>query len=342
MTKYYKSSQLEKPVVYVQEDGQWRGYAPRGVLQRSTGLIPQVILAQTVEISQSQAETLIRIMRAEAETTVTTELVRASATAQGSSSPPRSRRPGWLRYALGGAAAVIVLAVVVVWAIGGFAGAAGTPGPPTGASGALPTEAIATVGGRSISIQQFDQRVAGFEAQYTGQIPDKSTDPAGYKVFQQGVLDYMITYELVSQKAGELNVTVTDQDVQTQIDLILKDSFGGDQTKFADAFKQQGLTMDQFKQSYKESMQFQKVYEQVTKDVTNVTDSAIQAYYNKHTSDSYAGKSLDAVRDEITSTLVSDKKSEVWIAWIDQQKMTVGVTYADGWKPSTTTSTLAP
>ena len=67
MTKYYKSRYVDKPVVYVQEEGQWRAYAPRGVLQRSTGLIPEVILAQTVEISQDQAETLIGVMRAEAE-----------------------------------------------------------------------------------------------------------------------------------------------------------------------------------------------------------------------------------------------------------------------------------
>jgi hypothetical protein len=50
------------------------------------------------------------------------------------------------------------------------------------------------------------------------------------------------------------------------------------------------------------------------------------------------------VKEEIKSTLLGDKKSEAWIKWIDDQKKTMGVTYADGWQPAptTTTSTSAP
>jgi parvulin-like peptidyl-prolyl isomerase len=374
---------------------------------------------------------------------------------------------------------------------------AGTVGLVAGCGGNLPNDAVAKVGNSVITQEEFDQRIADFEAQYAGQIPDKSSDPDNYNLFQHDVLEYMITYDIASQYASSKNLTVTDDEVQTEIDSILNDSFGGDQSAFDSALQQQGLTMDQLKQSYKESMLLQKVYDDVTKDVTTVPDSDIQAYYDAHKTDYFidetrtarhiliapivgrvdgttsttttssttsttassstgasdssttssetptasssttttaaptqadwdaaletankvradlvAGadwtveaktysddpgskgkggdlgtiskgemvqefedavfslkqdeisqpvktaygyhiiqvtgitpanqQTLDEVKDEITSSLLSDKKSQTWLSWIDQQKQQIGVTYSDDWAPATTTTTAAP
>ena len=228
----------------------------------------------------------------------------AAEVARASSSSPRSRWPRWLPYALVGGAAVVVVVVLVVLAMTGVFGGGSGATASTGAPGAIPAEVVATVGGRSITREQFDQRVADFEAQYPGRVPDKKSAPDRYKLFQQDVLEYMITYELATQKAEQLNIMVTDQDVQTQIDLILNTSFSGDQAKFDAALKQQGLTMDQFKQTYKESTLFERVYNEVTKDVTTVSDS-------------------DALLDA--------RRKGAWQAWIEQAKAGAGVTYAEGW-----------
>jgi hypothetical protein len=405
VTKYYRSRSVDNPVVYVQEEGQWRGYAPRGVLQRSTGPLPAVILARTVEITQDEAQGLLKTWLAEAERikkeqaeaaqfdgSVPRDIRTAGVTARGipapgmvsqsaaklevarissqdvelgagvtlssagaSSSPrrsslSRSRRPGWLPYALvGGVAAIVVVVLVVLATIGGFGGGsglgtnqAGAPGSGSQRASGAQAEIVATVGNRSITQEQLDQRVAGFEAQYADQIPDKESAPDQYKVFRQDVLEYMITYELASQKAEELSVSVTDQDVQTQIDLILNVSFGGDQARFDDGLEQLGMTMDQFKQSYRESMLFQKVYTEVTKGVTSVSDSDIQAYYDQHAGGIYAGKSLDEVREEIESTLLDIKQEEAWQEWIQKAREELKVTYAEGWVPTGSTETVLP
>ena len=74
---------------------------------------------------------------------------------------------------------------------------------------------LATVGGQEhqpAAARPEDRRLR--VAQYAGQIPDKTTAPDQYKLFQEDVLDYLITYELVSQKAAALSITVTDQDVR--------------------------------------------------------------------------------------------------------------------------------
>lgn len=293
---------------------------------------------------------MTRIIRAEAERI---EEGRAEATRYPSnpSSPPRPDRLRWLVYALVGGAAVVVLVVLVVLAItGGFGGGSGSPVAQAGATQAastgvpavLPTDVVATVGSTSISKLRFDQRAADFEAQYASQIPDKNSQPDKYKLFRQDVLEYVITYELASQKAEQLKITVTDQDVQTWIDSIIKDAFSGDQAGFDASLKQQGMTLDQLKRSYKESTLFQKVYDQVTKDVTTIPDSDIQAQYDAHTRDSYAGKSLAEVREAIKSTLLDARRKEAWQKWIEQARAELGVTYADGWKPAGTTGTLLP
>ncbi len=47
---------------------------------------------------------------------------------------------------------------------------------------------------------------------------------------------------------------------------------------------------------------------------------------------------LDEVKAEITSTLLSDAKTTAWQKWIDDQKAKVGVVYAGAWVTTTTTA----
>jgi parvulin-like peptidyl-prolyl isomerase len=71
-------------------------------------------------------------------------------------------------------------------------------------------------------------------------------------------------------------------------------SFGGDQAKFDEALKEQGITLEQVKQSYRESMLLQKTYDEVTKDVTTVPDTDIQAYYDGHKTDYFVDETRTA------------------------------------------------
>jgi parvulin-like peptidyl-prolyl isomerase len=167
-----------------------------------------------------------------------------------------------------------VVAVLLVLALGTTAALL------VGCGGKLPKDALAKVGDTVITQKQLDERVAEFEAQYAGYVPDKQVDPEGYKSFQMDVLEYLVTYELVRQKAKSLDVSVTDQDVQTEIDAIINDSFNGDQAAFEKALAEQKLTLDAFKRGYKESLLMQRAYEKVTKGITTVPDDEIAAYYD--------------------------------------------------------------
>jgi foldase protein PrsA len=161
-----------------------------------------------------------------------------------------------------------------------------------GSASNLPTGVMAQVGKVSITEAQFNAKVADFEAEYAGQIPDKTSDPSGYKDFQRSVLAYMVTYEIVQQQAATLKISVTDKDVQDQIDSVVKNNFSGDQTQFDAALKAQNVTLDQLKSSYRESILLQKAYDEVTKSLTNssVTQAEVQSYYDANKSTYYTAE----------------------------------------------------
>ncbi len=108
------------------------------------------------------------------------------------------------RLAAGILAVVLLLGVIAATAVGCGSGSASN----------LPKGVMARVGQVSITEDQFNQKVADFEAEYAGQVPDQTSDPSGFKDFQRSVLDYMVTYELVKQQAAALKISVTDAEVQ--------------------------------------------------------------------------------------------------------------------------------
>ena len=148
----------------------------------------------------------------------------------------------------------------------------------TGCGGDLPSGTVAKVGDATITQEQFDAKMKEIVAQLKEQAPDKAKDPAGYKLLEQKVLDYMVTLKIAEAKAPSLKVTVTDKDVQDQIDQAMA-MFGGDQAKFDAALKQENITLDQLKASYRERTLLTKVAEAVTADVT-IPDTEIQKYYD--------------------------------------------------------------
>ena len=149
-----------------------------------------------------------------------------------------------------------------------------------GGSAKLPKDAMAQVGSVTITQDQYDKRLAELEKQLGSRVPNKQTQAAEYKLFQQQVLEYMVTLEIAQQKQASLKVSVTDEQIQAQIDQI-KAMFGGDEAKFAEALKQQNLTLEELEVNLQEQLLIQGVIAAVTVDAT-VTPAAAQAYYDAH------------------------------------------------------------
>jgi foldase protein PrsA len=153
-----------------------------------------------------------------------------------------------------------------------------------GCGGGLSKSDVAVIGKVTITQDELNKRLPEFESQYfSSDVPDKSS--SDYKDFERVVVDYLVTLEIATQKAPSLKVTVTDKDVQDQLDQVKTNYFGGDESQLEAALKQQNVTLVQYKASLREQVLLQKTYDAVTKDVANPTDAEVQAYYDAHKTD---------------------------------------------------------
>jgi parvulin-like peptidyl-prolyl isomerase len=150
-----------------------------------------------------------------------------------------------------------------------------------GCGGELPQGAVAQVGGKLVSQDQFDEILATYEA--AGRVPDKKAQSKEYQTFQQNLAEYLVMLEVLRQQAPKFDVRITDRDVENQL-AQLKDMFQGDEERWNAALKKQKLTLEQFKESLRERLLVDEMKAAVTKDVT-VTDDEVKAYYDAHEAD---------------------------------------------------------
>ena len=150
-----------------------------------------------------------------------------------------------------------------------------------GCGGELPQGAVAQVGGKLVSQDQFNEILATYEA--AGRVPDKKAQSKEYQTFQQNLAEYLVMLEVLRQQAPNFDVRITDRDVENQL-AQLKDMFQGDEERWNEALKKQKLTLEQFKESLRERLLVDEMKAAVTKDVT-VTDDEVKAYYDAHEAD---------------------------------------------------------
>jgi hypothetical protein len=209
--------------------------------------------------------------------------------------------------------------------------------------GGVPSDAVATVGGTSISKAQFDQLVAQSKTQAESEgktFPAKGS--ATYRQFTAGVVAYLVQAEVVTQGASKLGVSVADKDVDAQVAQIEK-TYGG-ATKVLAILKKQGMTMDILKLSLKNRLLSQKVAVAVVKNV-KVDDAQVQAYWQANAA-TYRKKAKTATyakaKATIRATLLNLARQKAWQAWLTKETGDLGVVYATGYDPAKLTASPSP
>jgi parvulin-like peptidyl-prolyl isomerase len=167
----------------------------------------------------------------------------------------------------------------------------------------VPADAVATVGGDTISKTQFNFLLDGAKRTYKARkTPFPKAGTTQYKSLQDQAMQYLVQESEYEQKAKDLGVAVTDKDVQARLAQIKKQYFGGSQKKYQAQLKAQGLTEAQIMQDLHAQILSEKLYNKVTADV-KVTDADIKAYYTSHKTDYSQAASRD-----VRHILVNNKK----------------------------------
>lgn len=145
---------------------------------------------------------------------------------------------------------------------------------------------VATVDGENITKAEFDKILEIFKTQV-----EMNQDPSIWDKEYQGkkyidlakeqVLDQMIGDRIQIKKAKELGITVSEEEVNAELDK-WKKLFNSDE-KFIEFLESLKMEEDYFKENLKKDLMISKVKENLTQDV-QITDEELASYYGSHIS----------------------------------------------------------
>ena len=151
-----------------------------------------------------------------------------------------------------------------------------------GDSGDVPDDAVAVVDGREIPRSEFDHLITQARKSYASQ--NRNFPAAGSQEFQtlrNQVVQHLVQRVELQQAAEEMELEVTDKEVDARLERIKKQYYGGDQKKLDKQLKEQDLTLEQVREDLRNQILSEKIFNEVTKDV-KVTEQEIAAYYEQN------------------------------------------------------------
>jgi foldase protein PrsA len=167
----------------------------------------------------------------------------------------------------------------------------------------VPSDSVATVGSDHITKSQFALLMDGTKRAYVARkTPFPKPGTSQYKALQDQTMKYLVQQSELEQKAETLGITVTDKDVQARIKQIKQQYFAGNNAKYQQQLKAQGLTEALLALNLHGQILSEKIYNKVTGDV-KVNDADIKKYYDAHKS-TYA----QAASRDVRHILVNNKK----------------------------------
>lgn len=184
-----------------------------------------------------------------------------------------------------------VLVVFVVVALFAFAGCSPAPPAEEVESGA---RKVVEFEGGEITEGEVQEQIEQFAAQGgAGEIPAEDISPGSpqYEAALQQVMPQLVGLEIARAYADENNITVSQEDVDEEIELIKdqlveqarqagQQDIGRDQA-FQQALEQAGISEQQLRQDIRRTLPVQEVQEEVVGDVQPSEDE-IRAFYEEN------------------------------------------------------------
>lgn len=127
-----------------------------------------------------------------------------------------------------------------------------------GCGNKVPEGTVATVNGEPISQEELDINYNQFLQLYAFYGFDVTQDDVKLEA-RNTMLDNMITQELLLQEAEKRGLSVSDEEVEEDIQNMVTNQYGGSQADLEEAVQQAGMTMDFFKNAKKEELLLTKL-----------------------------------------------------------------------------------
>ena len=186
----------------------------------------------------------------------------------------------------------------------------------SGSSESVPNDAVAVVGGTTISKDQYDQVLAQAKRSYTAQhrtFPKEGTQ--AFTTLRGQIIQFLVERSEYEQAAKDQGVKVSDEDVDNRLEQVKQQYFVNPagqkpaskqeiEKRYQQQLKAQGLTDADVRDGLRYQLLRNKLYEKVTNDV-KVSDGDAKKYYDDHKAQ-YQQPALPESRD-VRHILVKSK-----------------------------------
>jgi peptidyl-prolyl cis-trans isomerase SurA len=144
----------------------------------------------------------------------------------------------------------------------------------TGCHHAPSPDVVATVNGKEILRSELERT-------YKASVGDQpqQTSPEQGDIARLNILDQLIDYEILQQRAAKLNLAAGDDDVNAKLTEV-KARYT--QEEFDKHLKEMGITLDDYKRELRRNLTSEKLLNKEIESKINITDAEISGYYGSH------------------------------------------------------------
>ena len=148
----------------------------------------------------------------------------------------------------------------------------------------VPDGAIAVVGDKTVTKQEFDQLIEQQKKSAEAQKQDfPAPGTAGYEALKAAVVKGLVEQKEWELEAEARGIKVTDQEIETQLNQVKEQNGLTDDQKYQAELAKAGITDAQVHDQVRIRILTTKLTEALTKNVA-VTDADVKAYYDKNKS----------------------------------------------------------
>ncbi|MGM0419887.1 MAG: SurA N-terminal domain-containing protein [Bacillota bacterium] len=216
---------------------------------------------------------------------------------------------------------IVVIAFIVTGAfmgVGSFLGG----GSPGGQQNQSTSESIAVVNGEEISRQQYFDLLQNY-AQQTSQFSRTQMLP-----FRLSVLNSIIEERLLIQEARERDITVevSEDEIEEVMNNILEQN-QLELSELEDILQEQGVTVEDFRQNIRMSLQQQKMVEETIADIhgevevtTEAIDERLAQEYTEEELEEMSEEEIEEARSDIEVSIIEEIEEEKFQSWLEEKR----------------------
>ncbi|HSS45233.1 MAG TPA: SurA N-terminal domain-containing protein [Thermoanaerobaculia bacterium] len=138
---------------------------------------------------------------------------------------------------------------------------------------------VARVNDRLITHSEFEKRVSA--------TPQGPQAPAGPGELRRGVLDDMIREKLLEERAKELSVAATDEEIETAVEHVKRQYNLATDAEFDSALASANMTREQLRQQMKQTITLQKLIGREVTSKLDISDDMLRLEYERQKENLY-------------------------------------------------------